>query len=200
MNETDDLSHLTTQQYFGDAAATSRVRRRVASTNLFFLGSSALIVAAAWGVSLPSFGPNMFLSFVIPVCFVALWGFVSIRSHRTGVRGHRIGYRAVALASVGSMLLGMLVLAYIVGPLAIVGIGFTVIGWRERCAPVWLAGACATFMSLALSPESAQVLFGISSTETVTFVRFSGFTIFAVTVLALATWWHLRESRIIKNR
>lgn len=39
----------------------------------------------------------------------------------TNLRGHRIGYGAVALASVGSMLLGMLVLAYIVGHLAIVG-------------------------------------------------------------------------------
>lgn len=91
--------------------------------------------------------------FTVPIVFLALWTTVSVRASSAGVRKRGVGYSSIALIAVAMLLFGLLPLTYNVGALALLGVGFFVIGWREQCQPVWLAALVAVAIGLATNAE-----------------------------------------------
>ncbi|MFM1727531.1 hypothetical protein ABI214_06375 [Prescottella soli] len=144
-----------------DAARTGRQRLRVESTNLLVLGAAASAIGLGWmfGGSLP------FVSgLLIPIAFVGLAVLMSHRSNRIGMRGRQIGYTSVAVVSVVAIP-WVLTAATVFGALSLLGAGFVVFGWRERCQRLWVTGALGSLLGLITASEPIRTMLSVNAAE-----------------------------------
>lgn len=174
-----------------DAARTGRLRRRVASTDLLFFGGAAVLIGLGWmlGRSDSAIGLTGLL---VPASFTALAVVMTLRSNRIGVRRRQVGY--VPLAVVSIVTIPWIFLAsYVVGALTVLAAGFVVLGWRERCLPLWVTGALGSLLGLVTAAEPVRsrlwshTATGVVTTGVVT-------ASFGVVVIALAVLTYLAES------
>ncbi|SDD25285.1 hypothetical protein [Rhodococcus tukisamuensis] len=176
-----------------DASRRVRLARRVASTNLLMLGLGATaigvsILADQWPV-------GWIQILAVPAVFLILWGIVYVRAQAMGVRRRGVGYHLIALIAVLSIFFGLLPLVYIVGALSLLGVGFFVIGWRERCWPVWATALAAIVVGLVTVSEPARQLLW-TERSVMSYVSAGVATlVFAVIALAGAA-----QSRIVENQ
>ncbi|MGC0364324.1 hypothetical protein ABH922_002308 [Rhodococcus sp. 27YEA15] len=191
----------TTQQtYWTESSIARAVRssRRVESTNLIVIGLAVATVAAS-GLTNEIGTASLFAGVVVAATFSAVWAVTAWRSWRTGVRGVRIGYGALAVASVlglGYVMLGSAVL----GPLTIIGAGFVLIGWREQSRRIWITGSVLAVYGIGTAPELLARYVGFDTVELVTRIATVTTGPVAVLVLALGGDSFLRENREINSR
>lgn len=165
----------------------------MASTNLLMMG----LGATAIGVSiLADKGPSGWIQILaVPAVFLILWGVVYLRAQAAGVRKRGVGYYPIALVAVLSIFFGLLPLVYNVGALSLLGVGFFVIGWRERCRPVWTTALAAIAVGLTTVSEPVRRLLGIEAT--LTSYVWAGI---ATLVLAVISLTGAAQSRIAENQ
>lgn len=176
-----------------DAARRVPLTRRVASTNLLMMGLGATAIGAS---ILANHGPGSWIQvFAVPAVFLILWGVVYLRAQAMGIRKRGVGYYPIALISVASLFLGLLPLAYSAGALSLVGAGFVVIGWRERCRPVWATALIAIAVGLMTTSEPARRIVGIEETSTSYVPAGVATLIFAVIAFAGAAWSRIAEDQ-----
>lgn len=176
-----------------DAARRVQLTRRVASTNLLMMGLGATVIGAS---ILANEGPGRWLQVLaVPAVFLILWGVVYRRAQTMGVRKRGVGYYPIALIAVLSLLFGLLPLAYNVGALSLIGVGFFIIGWRERCWPVWATALAAIVVGLMTVSEPARRMLGIEETSTTYVASGVATLIFAVIAFAGAGWSRIAENQ-----
>ncbi|MDH6284002.1 hypothetical protein [Prescottella agglutinans] len=176
-----------------DAARRAQLTRHVASTNLLMMGLGAAVIGAS---ILAGQGPGGWVQvFAVPAVFLILWGVVYRRAQTMGVRKRGVGYYPIALIALLSLLFGLLPLAYNVGALCLLGVGSFVIGWRERCWPVWATALAAVVVGLATVSEPVHRMLGIEETPTSYVPAGIATLIFAVIALAGAGWSRIAENQ-----
>lgn len=188
-----DYSAATFDERAIDAVQRVRLARRVASTSLLMLG----LGATAIGVSiLADQGPGGWIQILaVPAVFLILWGMVHHRAQAMGVRKRGVGYYPIALIAVLSIFFGLLPLVYNVGALSLLGVGFFVIGWRERCWPVWATALAAIVVGLVTVSELARQL--LWTEGTLTGYVWAGISTLVLAVIALTG---AAQSRIVENQ
>lgn len=176
-----------------DAVRRVRLARRVASTNLLMLG----LGATAIGISIlaDQWPGGLIQVFAVPAVFLILWGVVYLRAQAMGVRKRGVGYHLIALIAVLSIFFGLLLLVYNVGALSLLGVGFFVIGWRERCWPVWATALVAIVVGLVTVSEPARQL--LWTEATLTSYVWAGIATLVFAVIALTG---AAQSRIVENQ
>ncbi|MFD7044001.1 hypothetical protein [Rhodococcus jostii] len=140
------------------------------------------------------------LALVVPSTFCTLWAVTSIRAHRLGVRGYRVGYAAVAVVSVLSILFGLLPFSATMGAVTLLGAGFLILGWRERSQPVWITAIVGIVVGSATSGQPVRQILGVTVNPVSSLISVLVTAGFAVIVLAVGAWMFLAESREMKNR
>ncbi|MDV6278094.1 hypothetical protein R3Q06_31960 [Rhodococcus erythropolis] len=180
-------------------ASSVRVRRRVASTNLLVFGAGILAVGVGGildDATAPQSGDS---ALVVPLALCLVWVVTSIRAHRSGVHGYRVGYAAVAGVSVVSLLFGLVPFSAVVGSVTLLGVGFLILGWRERSRPVWITAAVGIVIGSLTAGQSLRQAMGIADDSASNMLSTFFTAAFGVVVLAVGAWMFLAESREVKN-
>lgn len=183
----------TTMDEALDAARRAQLLRRASSINLSMLGIGAAVIGGSILANQSRAGFIQVLT--VPAVFLLLWGVVHARAEVVGVRKPGVGYRAIAVVALLSLLFGLLPLTATIGALTMLGIGFFVIGFRERSWPVSTVSILAMGTGLLTACEPVRRLVGINETSTSYVTAGIAALVLAVVALAGTAWSALAENQ-----
>ncbi|SNT50117.1 hypothetical protein [Rhodococcoides kyotonense] len=143
--------------------------RRPDSANLFCLGLTTVMYAAAWEALGDSVYWLMLSAATIPACFGALCIVMYRHGARDDPQGLRKSYALVFAASILALPFGLPVLTSHTGGITVLGTGFLVLGLRERSWQVCAAGVLAAAVGIVAAQaatnnySASDAVFGIWS-------------------------------------
>lgn len=183
---------------YGAAEVADRLTftRRVASTNLLAMAAGAAVIGASI-LALDSQASRWVNFFTVPIVFLALWITMAYRTASKGLEKRRVGYYPIAAIAVVMLFFGALPLGSSIGYLTLMGIGFFIIGFRERCSPVWLSAGPAMVLGLLATGETSRSILGIENTDNSQKVAGLAILIFAVIVSTIGIWFRSVESKAL---